>query len=160
MLSLFDFTYLVLPAAIALLAGWYAHHRGRPEPFGVSRFLFWYVLIGVGAAGVLDGLSQVFYGQATARLTDWPYSPFLIELGFMNFSFGVIGLVSCWIAGGWRQAAAVGYALFLALASAYHVYDAVVNHNLSAGNVGLVLVADIGVSCLLFILTFLEMRGP
>ncbi|MGH7918313.1 MAG: DUF6790 family protein, partial [Candidatus Dormibacteraceae bacterium] len=68
-------------------------------------------------------------------------------------------VVACWIRGGWRHAAAVGYAIFLILAAVYHIIDAIGNHNLSAGNVGPVLWSDVGVGCILLVLTFVEMRS-
>lgn len=132
----FDLVCLVLPALVALGAGWGAHRRGQSKPFGAQCFFFWYVVIGVGAAGLIDGLSQVFAGQQTASLNQWPNSPFVIELGFMSCAFGLLGILSIWVRGTWRQATAVGYGVFLLLAALYHVYDAAANRTTRPATLG------------------------
>lgn len=112
----------------------------------------------VGAAGLIDGLSQVFAGQQTARLNQWPNSPFVIELGFMSCAFGLLGILSIWVRGTWRQATAVGYGVFLLLAATYHVYDAAAKRNYSAGNLGPAPWMDVSVGIILVSLAALTAR--
>jgi hypothetical protein len=159
-LRFFELLYLVVPPVIALSAVSRRRRRGGEVTRGaaVERFLFWYLVIAVGVAGVLDGLSQMFNPEATAALNHWTDSQFILELGFMNFAFGVLGLACIRARGSWRYATGVGYAIFLLLAAYYHLYDWLGNGNESAGNVGPSLWADIAVAVVLLVLCSLDAR--
>jgi peptidoglycan/LPS O-acetylase OafA/YrhL len=157
MLKLFELLYLVVPAVVGLIAVERRRRRGE-EVDRVAIFLFWYLVLAVGVAGLLDGFSQMFDPDATADLNDWPESQAFIELGMMNFSFGVLGICCIKAKGSWRYAAGVGYAIFLLLAAYYHLHDAYGNGNHSDGNTGPSLWSDIGVATLLLVLCWLDSR--
>jgi hypothetical protein len=161
MLAVFDLLYLVVPLVVPTIAVFMGRARGRSAGghYVIEEFLYWLLLIGVGVAGVLDGLNQMFNGHATAKLNDWPYSPFVIELGFAVFTFGVLGLLCIRIRGTWWYATCVGWAIYLLLAAIYHVYGFVAKGNASAGNVGLVLWSDIATGATLLILCVLHARS-
>jgi hypothetical protein len=156
-----DLLYLVVPPLVALLAIRRRRHRGEAVAGEVvlERYLFWYLIIAVGVSGVLDGVGQMFDGEDTAELNEWAYSPFVIELGFTNFAFGVIGLLCIKVKGTWWYAAGVGYSIFLALAAYYHVYDWLGNGNDSSGNIGPTLWADIGVAVVVPVLCYFHARS-
>jgi hypothetical protein len=115
----------------------------RPTRWVVETFLLYYLVIGVGAQGLLAGMQQIFASERVAAYVGWPDSPFVHELGSMNLAFGVLGVLCIWVRGGWWNAAAIGYSLFLLMAAAGHIRDAALNDNTSAGNVGPTLWADI-----------------
>ena len=128
--------YVILPLILALIGTWRERTRGDSTGvrYLVDQLLFWYLVIAVGVAGTISGFSQMFNGEMTARLNDWPYSPFVVELGFMNLAFGILGLLCVRIKGTWWYAAAVGYGIFMGLAAYYHIYDFVAHSNTAAGN--------------------------
>jgi hypothetical protein len=156
-----DFVYLIIPSLVALAAIRRHRHRGEEvtRDFKLDRYFFWYLVLAVGVAGVIAGLSQMFNGDDTAELNDWVDSPFVIELGMMNFAFGILGLLCIKIQGTWWYAAGVGYALFLLMAAYYHLFDWLANGNDSDGNTGLSLYADIGVAVVLLTLSALHARS-
>jgi hypothetical protein len=160
-LGVIDFVYLVVPALVALASMRRRRHRGEEvtREIAVERFFFWYLIIAVGIAGLIAGLTQMFNGDETAELNDWVESPFVVELGMMNFTFGVLGLLCAKVKGTWWYAAGVGYALFLLLAAYYHLYDWLGNGNDSSGNTGLTVYADIGVAVVLLTLSALHARS-
>ena len=160
MLKLFELIYLVVPALVGLIAVERRSRRGElvTREDKVRIFLFWYLVLAVGGAGLLDGFSQMFDPDATADLNDWPESQAFIELGMMNFSFGVLGICCIWAKGSWRYAAGVGYSIFLLLAAYYHLHDAYGNGNHSDGNTGPSLWSDIGVALILLVLCWLDSR--
>ena len=128
--------YVILPPALAFISMRRGRARGdgTEEHYFLDRLLFWYLVIAVGVAGTLSGISQMFNGEMTARLTGWPYSPFVVELGFMNLAFGILGLLCIRIKGTWWYAVGVGYGIFMGLAAYYHIYDYFAHSNTSAGN--------------------------
>ncbi|MGH2923249.1 MAG: DUF6790 family protein [Solirubrobacterales bacterium] len=162
MLEFFEFLYLLVPPIVALLALHRRRRRGEAitREAVIERFLFWYLVLAVGVAGVIDGLSQMFDPDATAELNEWAESQFTIELGMMNFAFGLLGLACIKARGSWRYAAGVGYAIFLLLAAYYHLHDWIANDNDSDGNTGPSLYADIGVALVLIALCWLDSRRP
>lgn len=161
MLKFFELLYLVLPPVVALFTLSRRRRRGEEvtREVVVERFLFWYLVLAVGVAGVLDGFSQMFDPDATAELNNWTESQFTIELGMMNFAFGVLGLCCIKARGSWRYAAGVGYSIFLLLAAYYHLHDWLGNGNDSDGNMGPSLWADIGVALALLVLCWIDSRG-
>ncbi len=161
MLGLFDLLYIIVPTVVALAIIRHRRRRGEEvsREVAIGIYLFWFLIFAVGVAGIFDGLSQMFNGDETAELNEWPESPFVIELGMMNFTFGVLGLLCIKIKGTWWYAAGVGYALFLLMAAYYHVFDWVANGNNSDGNTGLALYSDILAAVLLIALCVLHARG-
>jgi len=160
-LAFFEFLYLLVPPIVAVLALERRRRRGEivTREAVIERFLFWYLVLAVGVAGVLDGLSQMFDGEETAELNEWTNSQFVIELGMMNFAFGLLGLACIKARGSWRYAAGIGYAIFLLLAAYYHLHDWIANDNDSDGNTGPSLWADIAVALALIALCWLDSRA-
>ena len=154
--------YVVLPFALALMSVRRGRARGDSADghYLLDRLLFWYLVIAVGVAGTLSGLSQMFNGEMTARLNDWPYSPFVVELGCMNLAFGLLGLLCIRIKGTWWYAVGVGYGIFMALAAYYHIYDYFAHSNTAAGNspLGIVFWTDLILAIALLVLSALHAR--
>lgn len=119
-------------------------------------FLLYYLVIGVGMQGVIAGYNQITKGEETAAYLNWPYSPFVKELGYMNLSFGVLGISCYFITGTWWEAVGIGYSIFLLLAAYNHIIDALENKNFSIGNLGPTLWSDILIPGALIGLIFLR----
>jgi hypothetical protein len=160
MLKLFELAYLVVPAVVGGISLERRRRRGEQvtREVAVEHLLFWYLVLAVGVAGLLDGFSQMFDPDATADLNEWTESQAFIELGMMNFAFGVLGICCIKARGSWRYAAAVGYSIFLLLAAYYHLHDWLGNDNDSDGNMGPSLYSDIGVAIVLLVLSWLDSR--
>ncbi|MFP4487602.1 MAG: DUF6790 family protein [Campylobacterales bacterium] len=109
----------------------------------LDTLLLYYLVIGVGFQGVMAGFKQITKGEETAAYLNWPYSPFVKELGYMNLSFGVLGISCYFITGTFWEAVGIGYSIFLLLAAYNHIMDAVENHNFSLGNLGPTLWSDV-----------------
>ncbi len=124
-------------------------HAGLAYPHLLLRHL---VFIGVGVQGAAAGLKQIFAGQSVAAYTGWTFSPFVAELGLMNLSYGVLGLIAPFASRGWMVAAALGYGIFLLGAAIGHVHDMATTGNLSLGNAGPTLWSDILIPLVLLIL--------
>lgn len=151
--SLFHLLYLLLPLLGAII------HVSITKPHDkVEIFFLYYLVIGVGAQGVIGGFTQLVNPDRVAGFMGWSSCNFITELGKANFCFGVLGILSIWITGQWRLAAAIGYGLFLLLCGLGHIADAMRENNFSQGNVGAVLWADILIPIALAILLCLRRR--
>jgi hypothetical protein len=148
--------YVFLPAAIGGVH--LAFKKGLQLREKAKIFLNYYVFISVGLQGLIAGSSQLFFATNVASYVQWPYSPFLLELGMANLAFGMLGVLSWWIKGSWRLAAACGYGVFLIFAAIGHLYDALFNGNLSMGNLGPQLWSDILVPAAIFGLMYISLQ--
>src|SRR5262245_25933328 len=145
--ALLAFAYIFLP----LIAGC-IHARVKKESYLDSLFLY-YLFIGVGLQGVITGLMQIFFPQVVVAFTQWPTSPFLLELGMANLSYGIVGLWSLWMSRGWKVATALGYGLFLLFTGLGHVVE-IIQRGFAPGNSGAFLFSDLLVALALFLLVF------
>jgi hypothetical protein len=134
----FHVLLIVLPPLTAL-----AHRRMSATAGSYPDLLLRHLLfIGVGLQGTMAGLKQIFAGQDVAAYTNWAYSPFVAELGLMNLSYGILGLIAPFASRGWQYAAALGYGIFLLGAAVGHVADMAQSGNVSLGNAGPTLWSD------------------
>ncbi|MDP2013850.1 MAG: hypothetical protein Q8L05_06450 [Actinomycetota bacterium] len=146
-LAAFHIAFIVLPFLMALLL------RRHTQPY-VTRLFDSFLFIGVGVQGILDGLQQMTGGEEVAQYVGWAYSPFVGELGTMNFAFGVLGLIAPWASRGWKIATALGYGMFLAWAAVGHISDAISGDD-SIGNIGPTLWSDVVIAAALLVLGLL-----
>lgn len=152
----FFLLYIILP----LVLGWLhiISSKGvKTAKRSVNIFLGYYVVIGVGIQGLVSAVYQLFFPKIVASYVGWPYSPFLLEVGMANLSYGILGIVSIWFREGWRTATAVGYAIFLICAAIGHIVSIVTTGNWSLGNAGPTLWIDILLPIALFILLILRL---
>lgn len=157
MLAIAHLLFILLPPVLASLhlglsRGWPDRRRA------VECFLVYHLVIGVGVQGVSAGLKQVWDGEAVAAYVGWSYSPFVREVGFSNLAFGVLGLLAPWCRGSWRDAAGVGYSVFLLLAAGGHLRSLLDDGNLSIGNAGPTLWSDLYLPAVILGLLVLRRR--
>lgn len=139
LLAGFHILLIVLPPLTA-----FAHLRAFRASGSYPGLLLRHLLfIGVGLQGTSAGLKQLLAGEDVADYTGWAFSPFVAELGLMNLSYGVLGLIAPFASRGWQVAAALGYGLFLLGAAIGHVLDMATTGNLSLGNLGPTLWSDV-----------------
>ncbi len=150
----FHVLLILLPPLTALV-----HRRLRGGGYA-DLFFRHLIFVGVGVQGVMAGLKQIGAGQDVAAYTGWAYSPFVVELGLMNLSYGILGLIAPFAGRGWQLAAALGYGIFLLGAAIGHVADMATTGNISLGNAGPTLWSDILIPLALVALAVLTRRDP
>lgn len=123
----------------------------------VEILLNYYIFIGVGIQGVVTGILQMNKPEMVVSFVQWPYSPFLLELGMANLAFGLLGIVCIWLDKSWKFAAAIGYGLFLLFTGIGHVIN-IARFGANPGDAGAFLYSDLLVPVALFLLIFLQKR--
>ena len=139
-------TYIFLPCILG-----YLHTFIKGDKVAANVFLGYYIFIAVGLQGLLTGYWQIAKPEFVVDYVQWPYSPFLLELGMANIAFGVLGIFSLWRGQGWQAAAATGYGLFLFLTGIGHLLD-ILHHGPTPGSAGSFLFGDLLVPLILFLL--------
>ena len=148
---IFSLLLIFLPLMLGLL---HVHCKGGEK---VESILIYYIFMGIGIQGLASGIMQTFYSSYVIQYVHWPFSPFMLELGLANISFGILGILSPWMTKGWRSATAFGYALFLFFTGMRHALE-ILHQGSNPGNSGAFAYVDYIMSCILFILLALHYR--
>lgn len=127
---------------------------------GYLQYLFpSVVFFNVFLQGVLGGFTQIFYGETVAEYLNWPFSPFVRELGFANLTFGIMAGMSLFLKErAYLVSSALSYSLFLFLAFLGHLNQIIYEGNGSAGNAGAVLYTDLLTPIVIVILVYMTSR--
>jgi len=128
--------YIILPFVLG-----YAHALIKGGGKWDMIFLY-YLFVGVGVQGIVTGIAQIAIPETISENLEWANSPFLLELGMANISFGAVGIVGPWINRGWSTAAAVAYSLFLTITGLGHLVE-LLQYGPSPGNSGGFLYSDL-----------------
>jgi hypothetical protein len=149
--ALVAFLYIFLPLILGLM-----HIKLKSDKRNkVDILLDYYLFIGVGIQGIVTGILQMNKPQMVVSFVQWPYSPFLVELGMANLAFGLLGIISVWLDKSWKVAAAAGYGLFLLFTGIGHIIN-IMLLGTTAGDAGAFLWSDLFVPVALFILIVLK----
>ncbi len=114
--------------------------------------LLFFLLICVGVQGVVTGTVQIFGAEGHCTYSGRPWSPFVWELGMMNISYGVLGLLCYWLRGSFWAATGIGYSVFLILAFFGHIYEVIIEQNYHLGSVGPQVWIDLFIAIVLMVL--------
>ena len=117
----------------------------------IETLLLYYILIGVGIQALASGITQTFFSNSVFQYVQWPFSPFMLELGLANISYGILGLLCPWMDKGWQKATAFGYASFLLFTGTRHAVE-IYNSGVNYGNSGAFAYVDYIMSAILFFL--------
>lgn len=110
----------------------------------VETFLFYFLVIDVGGAGVFAFTGHFFRSDEVAGYIGWPAgNPFQKEVAFANLALSVLGFMCIWIRGHFWTATVVSVSVFLLGAAVVHVVELVREGNVQPGNAGAVLFADV-----------------
>lgn len=145
------FAYIFLPLILGLIHAYFKKDKAQK----VNILLAYYLFIGVGIQGVVTGILQMNQPDMVVSFVQWPYSPFLIELGMANLALGLLGIVSVWLDNSWKLAASVAYGLFLLFTGVGHVINIGLKGS-HPGDAGAFLWSDLFVPVALFILIALQ----
>jgi hypothetical protein len=152
--TLVSIMYIILP----VLAG-SIHYRWKDTKATFAEVLFNYFLFfGVGIQGLVTGIAQIFYPKIVTDYLRLSLSPFLLELGCANVSFGILAIISFWLDGSWKAAAATVYCLFLFMTGIYHLVE-IYYLGLTPGNSGAFLIIDIALPILFVLLGLADRRA-
>ena len=92
--------------------------------FSFNLFSKWFTFSAVGLRLFLAGIKQIVDPAFTAKeifhLDNFDSFPILRELGFANFCFGLIGIISLFLPD-WRMVSAFGSGLYYGIAGFQHL---------------------------------------
>lgn len=141
-----SFIFIFLPLLLGLI-----HALVKDRKRKIEIILCYYVVISIGIQGLLTGVVEIAQPQLVVDYVKVPYSPFLLELGMANLSFGILGILAIWFDKGWRAATAAGYGLFLLFTGIGHIIH-IVQKGITPADMGGFLCFDLLASAILFIL--------
>src|SRR5262249_26785243 len=124
----------------------------------VELLLLYQLFFNIGILGLLSFFGLTFMPEHVANHLQWPACPFQQELGNANLAFATLGILSIWIRGHFWTATVIGTAIWLFADGVHHLLDAVIYHNFSEGNTGLLLYSDLLIPILSVILLCLYLN--
>src|SRR5260370_1877210 len=136
----------------------------KPKPLRireVSEALFsYYLLFAVGINNLINFVFHVFLGDVAAKFIGWQDSPFQAEVGFASLGVGIAGIIAFRASLPFRFATLIPPSAFAWGAAAGHIYQMIVAHNFSPGNVGVVLPMGILIPIVGLIFLWLSYKHP
>lgn len=135
--------------ALVALAGAGVHLWRHPADRRGERLievvLLWWIVVMIGAAGIVGGLLHLFDGPAIAREIGFTRGDggFQTEVGFGDLALGLAAVLCIWIRDRYWLAILLIAAVSLWGDAYGHIHQEVVNDNHDPDNTGPVLYADI-----------------
>ncbi|HEU5239345.1 MAG TPA: DUF6790 family protein [Pyrinomonadaceae bacterium] len=112
----------------------------KPRPLRintVAEALFsYYMLFTVGINNLVNFVFYVFFGDMAAKFIGWRQSPFQAEVGFASLGIGIAEVIAFRASLPFRFATLIPAVVFSLGAAGGHIYQMIVAHNFSPGNVG------------------------
>ncbi|MGC2352758.1 MAG: DUF6790 family protein [Candidatus Udaeobacter sp.] len=153
------FTFLIIgliAAGISLL--------NKPKPLRtniVAEALFsYYLLFAIGMNNLVNFVFHVFFSDMAAKFIGWEDSPFQAEVGFASLGVGIAGVIAYRASLPFRFATLIPPSAFSLGAAGGHIYQMIVAHNFSPGNVGLVLPSNFLIPLTGFVFLWLSYKHP
>ena len=136
----------------------------KPKPLRISEvaeaFLSYHLLFAIGINNLINFIFHVFLGDTSAKFIGWENSPFQAEVGFASLGVGIAGVLAFKASLPFRFATLIPPWSFSLGAAGGHIYQMIVAHNFSPGNVGLVLPIDILMPVVGFVFLWLSYKHP
>jgi len=136
----------------------------KPKPLRISEvaeaFLAYHLLFAIGINNLINFLFHVFFGDVAAKFIGWENSPFQAEVGFASLGVGIAGVLAFKASLPFRFATLIPPWCFSLGAASGHIYQMIIAHNFSPGNVGLVLPIDILMPIVGFVFLWLSYKHP
>lgn len=155
LIPLTDLVFSILLTFLPFFLGFL--HTKLSQGSLIDRIFCYYLFIAVGVQGIASGVMQAFFSETVTQYVHWPFSPFIVELGLANISYGILGLLSPWMGRGWQTATCFGYASFLLFTGMRHALE-LLDKGVNPGNSGPFAYVDYLVSSILFVLLALKQR--
>src|SRR5262252_107127 len=148
---------------IGLVGAWISLLR-QPRPLKsntvAEALLSYYMLFPIGISYLINFIFHVFLGDTSAKFIGWENSPFQAEVGFASLGVGIAGVLAFKASLPFRFATLIPPWCFSLGAAGGHLYQMIVAHNFSPGNVGLVLPIDILMPIAGFVFLWLSYKHP
>jgi hypothetical protein len=136
----------------------------KPKPIRISdvaeAFLSYHLLFAIGINNLINFVFHVFFGGIAAKFIGWEDSPFQAEVGFASLGVGIAGVIAFKAGLPFRFATMIPPWAFSLGAAGGHIYQMIVAHNFSPGNVGLVLPIDILMPIVGVVFLWLSYKHP
>jgi len=153
------FSFLIIGLAAGVLS-----LINKPKPLRadvVAEGLFsYYLLFTIGINNLVNFYFHVFVGDLAAKFIGWEDSPFQAEVGFASLGVGIAGIIAFRASLPFRFATLIPPSAFAWGAAAGHIYQMIVAHNFSPGNVGVVLPMGIVIPIVGFLFLWLSYKHP
>lgn len=153
--TMFITTFHIFIFLAPFIVAYFTHATGdkkfKKEEFRYYLLLF-FLLFCVGVQGLVTGAVQIFGAEGHCSYSGRPWSPFVWELGMMNISYGVLGMLCYWLRGPFWAATGIGYSIFLILAFLGHIYEVIMKQNYYLGNIGPQVWIDLSIALVLMLL--------
>jgi uncharacterized protein DUF6790 len=125
-----------------------------------EALLSYHLLFAIGINNLINFVFHVFFGDVSAKFIGWENSPFQAEVGFASLGVGIAGVIAFKASLPFRFATLIPPWCFSLGAAGGHLYQMMVAHNFSPGNVGLVLPIDIVMPIVGFVFLWLCYTHP
>ena len=127
------FVFVVLPLLLAALTV-ALDKSARTHERRIEVFLVYMFALGA-AAGISNWAGHIFASDQVAEAIGWAAgSPFQLEMGFANLSYGILAIVAMSRRDGFREATVIGAAVMSVGATVVHFWDIAATGNLAPGN--------------------------
>lgn len=138
----------------ALMVGadviWLAVHGGNNFEHQALRNA---LVFAVGVGALIGAMGHTIFRDQVAESIGWPMgSPFQLEVGFANLSYGVAGVMCAWYSGRFWLAVIVVNSIFLLSDAGGHILSMIKSRNFAPGNAGFVFWWDLALPILLCVL--------
>jgi hypothetical protein len=127
------FAFLILPLILAGLV--IAVDRSVNTRERKLEILMIYLFLFSAAGGIAGAMGHFFASDLVAQSIGWEAgSPFQLEMGFANLSFGILAAIAVGRRDGFREATVLGGAILSVGAFIVHLVDVIGSNNLAPGN--------------------------
>ena len=125
----------------------------------IEILLLYQIVFSLGITSLVAFLGLSFMAEYIAELTQWPASPFEQQMANVNLAFGILGLMSIFYRGDFWLAVIVGFSIWILSDGFHHLYQALMAHNLSSGNIGVPMWTDFIVPIILLVLLYFHRQN-
>lgn len=151
--------------AIYLLSfvGFLIHYflkRPMPKEKIIELALLYQLVFNIGLLGFFSFLGLTFLPEVSADYLNWSTCHFQQELANVNLGYGVLGILSIWLRGNFWTAIVIGSSIWLFGDGVHHLLDAILHHNLSEGNLGILFYTDLLIPITMVFLLVLYLTYP
>lgn len=120
----------------------------------LELLLLYQIVFSLGMTSFLAFVGLSLLPEYIAQYMNWPACPFQQELANVNLAFAVLGIMSIWYRGDFWLATIWGFSIWILADGIHHVFELVVVHNHSPGNLGVNLITDFVVPIILLIILY------
>ena len=153
------FSFLIIGLAAGVIS-----LINKPKPLRADvvaeAFFSYYLLFTIGINNLVNFVFHVFFGDIAAKFIGWENSPFQAEVGFASLGVGIAGVIAFKASLPFRVATLIPPSTFSLGAAGGHIYQMIVAHNFSPGNVGLVLPSNFLIPLTGFVFLWLSYKHP